>query len=142
MAVLQGYPYTVGLALTLIMMLIVAPVLKVRDLLKRWTSTHVPIVVEAKDYFDVVGDIQRVLRKGGLETTRARASWLLRWPTKVFTYFAGGAMEDLVADELTVLQSPKIEVLLHPSDLVIRGREEDVNRLQARSTGPASGRDS
>ena len=130
-AILRGYPYTVGLALTLVMMLIAAPIMKVRDLAKRWTSTHVPVVVEADDYFEVVGDVQRVLRVGGMETERARAGPLLRWPTKVFTTFAGGSVEDLVADELTVLQSEKIEVLLHPSDLVIRGREKDVMRAHA-----------
>ena len=129
-AVLKGYPYTIGLALTIVLMVIVAPIMKVRDMAKRWTATHVPIVVKAKDYFEVLGEVQRVLRKGQFETTRERASFLLRWPTKVFTFFAGG-MEDLVADELSVLRSPKIEVLLHPSDLVISGREHDVMRVHA-----------
>src|SRR5690349_13397398 len=35
-AVLRGYPYTIGLALTLAMMTIFAPVLKIRTLIKRW----------------------------------------------------------------------------------------------------------
>jgi hypothetical protein len=130
-AILRGYPYTLGLALTLVMMILVAPVMKVRDLLRRWDSTHVPIIVEAPDYLDVVGDVQRVLRAGGFETRRERAPWMLRAPTKVFTTFAGGAVENLVADQLTVLTSPKIEVLLHPSDLVIRGREHEVARARA-----------
>jgi hypothetical protein len=130
-AILKGYPYTVGLALTLVMMVLAAPILKVRDLVRRWTSTHIPIVVEGENYLAVVSDVQRVLREGEFETHREPASWLLRWPTKVFTLFAGGAVENLVADELTVLKSPKIEVLLHPSDLVVHGREEDVMRAHA-----------
>lgn len=130
-AVLRGYPYTVGLALTLVLMIVVAPVVKVRDLLRRWDSAHVAMVVEPKDYLDVVGDVQRVLRAGGFETHRERANWMLRAPTKVFTFFAGGAFENLVADRLTVLKSPKVEVLLHPSDLVIRGKERDVTRARA-----------
>ena len=36
--VLRGYPYTFGLALTLILMTIFAPVIKVRNMARRWTS--------------------------------------------------------------------------------------------------------
>src|ERR671925_2331055 len=56
-AVLKGYPYTVGLALTLAMMTIFAPVLKVRALLKRWTTEHVPVIVAPRDYDALVASV-------------------------------------------------------------------------------------
>jgi hypothetical protein len=130
-AILKGYPYTVGLAVTLVWMIVFAPVMKIRDVFRRWTGTHVPVVVRSEDYFDVLRDVERVLRDGGIETSRARASWMLRWPTRVFTFFAGGGTEDLVAKELTVLKYAQGEVLLHPSDLIVRGREESVTRVHA-----------
>jgi hypothetical protein len=130
-AILKGYPYTVGLALTLVMLLFIAPIVKIRDLARRWTSEHVPVIVESKDYFTVVGELQRVLREGGIETSRERAGLLLRLPTRVFTFFVSGSTEDLVAKELTTLRGENIEVLLHPSDLVISGREKDVLRARA-----------
>jgi hypothetical protein len=106
-AVLKGYPYTLGLALTLFM------------------------IVEADDYLDVVAELQQALRRGGYETQRPRAGWMLRWPTQVFTFFAGTAADSLVAAQLVTLTSARIEVLLHPADLVIRGRETDVARVRA-----------
>jgi len=130
-AILKGYSYTLGLALTLVMMLVVAPILKVRDLLRGWTSTHVPVMVRGPDYFEVIKAIEKVLRDGGYEATRDRASALLRWPTRAFTFFAGGSIDDFVAEELTVLKLPHAEVLLHPSDLVIRGKEDAVMRIHA-----------
>src|SRR5205823_4473476 len=78
-----------------------------------------------------VDDLQRVLARGGLETTRTRASWMLRAPTRLLTLFAGGAIKNLVADQMTVLARPDLEVLLHPSDLVVRGPERDVTRAHA-----------
>ena len=48
----------------------------------------------------------------------------MRQPTKVLTTLAGGAVDDLVADRLTELRSDRLEVLLHPSDLVVNGGEE------------------
>jgi hypothetical protein len=130
--VLKGYPYTVGLAVTLLMMTALAPILKARNLARRWTDEHVPVIIEPEDYRDVVTDVQAALRAGGVETTTQRASWMLRTPTKVLTLFAGGAVSNLVADELTVLKGDALEVLLHPSDIVISGRE--IEAAHARAT--------
>jgi hypothetical protein len=129
--VLKGYPYTLGVAITLIMMTVFAPIRKVRDLVRRWTSQHVAVIVEANDYLEVVGDLQQALARGGIETRREQASWMLRLPTKVLMFFAGGSIEKLVADQLTNLKADKVEVLLHPADMVISGRELDAAHARA-----------
>ncbi len=130
-AVLKGYPYTVGLALTLIMMTILAPVKKVRNLARRWTEHHVPVIVKADDYLTVVDDIQRALTAGGFPTERKRASWMLRMPTRFLGLFARTSIATLVADQLTRLTSDRAEVLVHPSDLVISGRDLDASHARA-----------
>jgi hypothetical protein len=123
-AVLRGYPYTVGLALTLVLMTIFAPLLKVRALVKRWTTEHVPVIVPPQDYDSVVDAVHAALAQNGVETERERASWMLRAPTKVLTMFASGAVAGLVADRMTALRNKELELVLHPSDLVISGRED------------------
>jgi hypothetical protein len=130
-SVLKGYPYTVALALTLIMMTALAPVIKVRTMIKRWTSRHIPVIVQSEQYLEVVSQIEKALDMGGFEVERQQASWMMRLPTKVLTTLAGGAVDDLVADHLTELRSDRLEVLLHPSDLVISGREKDTARATA-----------
>lgn len=129
--VLRGYPYTIGLALTLAMMTIFAPILKVRALLRRWTTEHVPVIVEPRDYGAVVDAVRAALADNGLPTERQRANWMLRAPTKVLTLFARDAVAGLVADRITALRSKVIEVILHPSDLVISGREATAARARA-----------
>src|SRR5437773_168934 len=128
---LQGYPFTLGLALTLTVMTIFAPVVRLRALARRWTIQHVPIIVKPEDYPDVVSDVQRALRAGGLETEPRPASWMLRMPTKFLALFARSAVAPLVADFLTTLVAPSIEVLVHPSDIVIMGRDLDAARARA-----------
>jgi hypothetical protein len=130
-AILRGYPYTVGLAITLVMLLVLAPVLKVRNILRRWTDRHVPVIVEPQHYPRVVQDLHHALERGGLSTRALPASWMIRVPTRVLTFFAGGSVKNLVAERLTTLVGPTIEILLHPSDLAISGRELDVARTQA-----------
>jgi len=129
--VLKGYPFTLGLALTLIVMTIFAPVIRLRALARRWTIQHVPIIVKPEDYPDVVSDVQRALRAGGLETEPRPASWMLRMPTKFLALFARSAVAPLMADFLTTLVAPSIEVLVHPSDIVIMGRDFDAARARA-----------
>jgi hypothetical protein len=130
-AALNGYPYTVALALTLILMTALAPIIKVRTMIRRWSTRHVPVIVEAEHYLEVVADVEQALDRGGFEVERQQASWMLRLPTKVLTTLAGGAIDDLVADQLTTLRSDRLEVLLHPSDLVINGAERDAARANA-----------
>jgi hypothetical protein len=130
-AVLRGYPYTVGFALTLIMLMVLVPILKIRNMLRRWADRHVPVIVKPQDYMGVVADVQRALAAGGIDTRQAQAGWMLRFPTKVLTVFAGRAIHKIVADNLSILVGREVEVLMHPSDLVIRGRELDVAHAQA-----------
>lgn len=130
-SVLRGYPYTIGLAVTLLLMLVFAPVLKVRDRLRRWSTQHVPVIVEPVDYPAVVDDLQDALRAGGIATARGRPSWMLRTPTRMLAFFAGSAVGDLVAENLTRLYAPNVEVLLHPSDMVVSGRAAHASRARA-----------
>jgi hypothetical protein len=132
--VLKGYPYTLGLALTLVLMTILVPFVKLRVIMKRWSSQHMPVLVEADDYLKVADQIERTLDQRGWSTQREQASWMLRFPTRLLTLFASGAIDDLVAKNLTVLSAPSLEVVLHPADLVINGKKEDVVHARAAIT--------
>jgi hypothetical protein len=129
--ILKGYPYTLALAITLVMMTVLAPIMKLRTIVKRWSTRHVPVIVESEDYLEVVADLEKALDAGGFQVERRPASAMLRFPTKVLTTLAGGAVDDLVADKLTSLESDRVEVLLHPSDVVISGKEKDAARANA-----------
>ncbi|MBI2941054.1 MAG: hypothetical protein HYY04_11520 [Chloroflexi bacterium] len=130
-ALLQGYPSTLGLALTLILMTVFAPVLEIRALVRGWTRQHIPVVARADDYLGVVAEVEKALRKGGLQARRRHASWMLRFPTRILALLAGRAMQNLVADNLTTLRTAEVEVLLYPADLVISGRETEAAQARA-----------
>lgn len=128
-AIGRGYPYTIGLALTLVVMTVFAPVMKVRDLARRWTTEHVPVVIPPEHYPVVVDEARRALAAGGLPTTPGRAPWMLRLPTAILTWFAGRSLGANVP--LQRLVGERSEILLHPSDLVISGREADAAHARA-----------
>ncbi len=126
-AVVRGYLYTLGLAMTLVLMIVVAPILKLRNVIRRWTAEHVPVIIEPDAYQDVVDDVEEALNATGVKTRRRPVTWLLRLPTKLL----GRAVGRVAAERLTRLVNDRIEVLLHPSDIVISGRATDAARVRA-----------
>ncbi|TAK33874.1 MAG: hypothetical protein EPO21_11670 [Chloroflexota bacterium] len=130
--VLRGYALTLGLAVTLLMLLVFAPIIKIQTLLRRWSSQHVPVIVEPKDYLSVVAEIQSALGNADWHTERHRESWMIRLPTTLVTFLAGGSLKSFIAERLVVLRSDKLEVALHPADMLVRGKESEV--VHARAT--------
>jgi hypothetical protein len=128
---LKCYPYTASLALILLVMAALTVVTRLRSRGQGWVEKHVPLIVEPDDYDDVLGEIGKVLENGGLPVRAGPAGWFLRVPSRILMAIAGPAVKDLIAERLTVLRSDKLEIVLHLSDLVLRGRERDVNRVRA-----------
>ncbi len=126
---LKGYPYTLGLALTMVIMVGVAPVMKLKDLARKWQTTHVPVLIDEKKYQKVVDEIRSLLEQGGYRTEPRPATRMIRWPSKILAALAGNTVSQFISSRLVSLQNRTIELLLHPSDLIIRGVEEDMIRV-------------
>ncbi len=137
-AILRGYPYALGVSITLLMLLIVAPFQKARALTRRWTTEHMPLMVESEDYLGIANQLAGALEAEGLKVRCHQASWMLRYPLKVVTTLAGGAVHDLVADNLTTLEWDRGEIVLYPSDVLISGSKEDVARTREALVEPLS----
>lgn len=130
-AVIRGYRYTLGVAVSLLMMSVIAPAIQIHNLLRRRTTRHIPVIVHGPDYAAVVDDVQRTLEAGGVTTERRRAGRALRFPAEVLSAIAGASTDRLVANELAQLIAPSVEVLLYPFDLMISGLPGDVSHVHA-----------
>jgi hypothetical protein len=130
-AMLRGYPYTLGLSFALLMMTIIAPIMKIRNLVRGQTSTHIAVVVPNDKYKNVVEEIRQALHVGGIDVTVAPAHWMVSLPTRVLTFFAKNQRQKYVANELVTLKGKELEFVPHPSDLMITGKEHDVARAHA-----------
>lgn len=131
LAVLRGYPYAAVLALVLLTMLIIAPVRKVRSIIKRWEDEHIAVVMQPGGYEQVAADIERALDGAGLEISRGRAPVILEMPSRLLAAVGGSSVSRLVPQRLFVLKNAELEVTLHPTDVAMSGRKEDVARSRA-----------
>lgn len=130
-AVLRGYPFALVLPLMLVLLALVGVWRKVRSLTRRWTDTHIPVIVKPGGYDAVLDDVVAGLRHADLDVDAADAGILLSGPPKLLDLIAGRGLGDLVPDRLMILRGRDLEVLVYPSDLAISGTKETVARARA-----------
>jgi hypothetical protein len=90
--VLRGYPYAAVLAVTLAVLLVVAPIRKVRSLIKRWEDAHIPMIVHPGGYERVADDLETALDASSLAVERAPAPWILEAPSKLLAVVGGSSV--------------------------------------------------
>lgn len=129
--VLRGYPFTLVLAITILLLAVVSLVRKARSLVKRWDDAHVPVIVKPGGYDRVLRDLQGVLEAAGLDVRPQAAPAVLSAPPRMLDAIAGRALGGLVPDRLMLLRSPELEVLVYPSDVAIAGTKVAVATARA-----------
>jgi hypothetical protein len=129
--VARGYPYAAVLAVTLAVLIVVAPIRRVRSLMKRWEDTHVPMIVQPGGYDRVADDLEAALAASGLQVDRASAPVFVETPSKLLALVGGPSVRSLVPDRLLVLRGHSLEVTIHPTDVAISGGRQEVARARA-----------
>ena len=129
--VLRGYPFTLVLAVTIVVLAGVALVRKLQSVAKGWEDAHVPVVVKPGGYDRVLASLERVLDEAGLDLTRKPAPALVSLPPKLLDRVAGRSLGGLVPDRLMLLVGRELEVLVYPSDVSITGTKGATARARA-----------
>jgi hypothetical protein len=129
--ILRGYPFTLVLALTIVVLGGVALVRKLRSLSKRWEDAHIPVVVKPGGYDGVLDALEGVLDRAGLDVIRKPAPAVVSLPPRLLDKVAGRALGGLVPDRLMLLAGRELEVLVYPSDVAISGTKTATARARA-----------
>ena len=129
--VLRGYPYAAVLAFVLLFLAIIAPIRKLRSIIKRWDDAHIPVVVKPGGYETVGNDLEAALDGAGLPIERAKAPGILETPSKLLAAVGGDSVKHLVPDRLLVLKNRDLEVTIYPSDIHMTGTKQLVARSRA-----------
>jgi hypothetical protein len=129
--VLRGYPYAAVLACVLLFLAVIAPIRKIRSIIKRWDDAHIPVVVKPGGYETVGNDLEAALDGAGLPIERAKAPVVLETPSKLLAAVGGNSVKHLVPDRLLVLKNRGLEVTIYPSDIHMTGTKQQVARSRA-----------
>ena len=131
LAVARGYPLTLVLAVTLVMLSVIALWTKALSLGRRWTDAHVPIVLKPGGYERLVAELDDALDRWGLPVDPVAAPRALSIPGRLLAAVGGPGVRALVPQRLLVLRRPDLQVLVYPSDVAMSGRRETVARARA-----------
>jgi len=129
--VLRGYPYAAVLSLVILFLLVVAPIFKLRTIIKRWEDAHIPIVIKPDAYERVASDLEAAVDGAGLDLARARAPRVLEAPSRLLAAVGGESVRRLVPDRIVMLRARDLEVTIHPSDVAMAGSKVGVARARA-----------
>ena len=127
----RGYPLAAGLALLLVFLGIIGLVRKVNSLARRWTDTHIPIVVKPGGYEQLAADLDKAISDAGIDIEPRDAPAVMVVPGKLLAVVAGTAIRGLLPDRLVRLVGRDVEVLIYPSDVAISGKQQVPARVQA-----------
>jgi len=128
---LRGYLLTPILAVLLLFLPAVGISRKARSVRHRWSDIHIPIVVKAKGYDQLVKDVQGVLDTAGLPVEARAAPRVLSLPALLLTSVAGSNVRKLRPDRLVELIAPDLRIGIYPSDLAISGPAHERARARA-----------
>lgn len=127
----RGYALAAGLALLLVFLGIIGLVRKVASLARRWTDTHIPIVVKPGGYEQLAADLDRAISDAGIDVEPRDAPAVMVVPGKLLATVAGTSVRGLLPDRLVRLVGKDIEVLIYPSDVAISAKQRITARAQA-----------
>jgi hypothetical protein len=127
----RGYPLAAGLSLMLVFLGIIGLGRKVTSLARRWTDTHIPIVVKPGDYERLVVDLDTAISDAGVDVSARDAPAVMVIPGQLLGRIAGQSVRGLVPDRLVRLVGKDVEVLIYPSDVAVAGRPMTAARVQA-----------
>ena len=129
--ILRGYPFTLVLALTIVVLAGVALARKLGSLSKRWDDAHVPVIIQPGGYERVLEALADVLDRAGLDVVTKPAPAIVSMPPRLLDKVAGRSLGGLVPDRLMLLAGRDLEVLVYPSDVAISGTESAMARARA-----------
>src|SRR4051794_1645741 len=103
---------------------------RVMSLIHRWQE-DVVVVAQPGKYEELVQDIEDALDQAEVPVDRKPAPVVLALPAKILGRIAGTGLADLVPDRLWRLVRKDLDVLVHPSDILVSGTKEEVARARA-----------
>lgn len=118
---LRGYLLTPLLDILLVFLAAVALSRKVRNARRRWSDTHISIVVKPDGYDRLVDDVQELLANAGLPVEAKTAPAVLSAPAWLLSKVAGPNVGRLRAERLVELRNVCLRIQVYPSDMAISG---------------------
>src|SRR5438552_354592 len=127
---LRGFQVTIALAVAFLLMLVLAPALKIADALTGRMDVRLPILATKGVGPELVDAMVAALAGYGIEMRRAQPPWPMTAPAGVLRKLGGRAFSSFVGEEALYRVGEGLQLNLNPNELLLRGKPAEVLRAQ------------
>jgi hypothetical protein len=133
-ALIYGYPLAIGYFIAFIITVVTVPLVKLASILRGWDDQHVYLQPRVGRYDRVLRELAEASARAGLVPEIEEVPTSMALSTKALRLFARGVVSPIVAEQVKCIRSEGLELYLYPSDLLLRGKEENVAMVRAMLT--------
>ena len=128
---LRGFPITLALATAFLMMLVVAPILRIVTVLQRREVVRMPALMDRSKTTATMAVLAEVLATHGLPLHPARAPWYLTAPSKIMLKIGGAVFARMSSEQVEYRASSDLALMVLANETVLRGKLEAVGHARA-----------
>jgi len=121
----RGIPMTLGVAASFCIVFVSVPLRRLTAIVRRQVDLDIPLVTDADGHAEVAQQVADTLGRHGFEVRPIRPPWTVNAPSRILSRMGGRSFRDYVPKDFTAFRGPKLEVLLYPNGLRLRGSEQD-----------------
>jgi hypothetical protein len=121
----RGIPITLAIAASFLIVFITVPLQRLLSMMRRQVDINVPLVTDAKGYPLVADEIAGTLSRHGVEVVPTAPGWTVTAPSRILSLLGGPSFDAYVPRRFTQFRGPRLEVMLYPNGLLLRGSEQE-----------------
>ncbi len=122
---LRGIPITIAIAVSFFLVFVTVPMQRIASMVRRRLDVHVPLVTDARAYQVVAAEIAATLNRHNFAVAAREPPWWLTAPSRVLLGLGGSSFRAYIPERLAYFRGPRLDIVLYPNGLLLRGREQD-----------------
>jgi hypothetical protein len=131
---LRGFPITFALAMAFLLMVVVAPILKIATIVRRRQIVRLPALMEKGATTEAALALVSKLEGHGMELRPSKAPWHMVAPSRILLKIGGPAFASIASETVEYYKNKDLAVAVLPNETIIDGTGDNVARAHALAT--------
>jgi len=128
---LRGFPITLALACAFLMMLVVAPILRLATVLRGREIVRIPALMDKGITALTMEALVAELERNGIVLRSAKPPWYQTAPAMILLKIGGRAFAAMASEHVEYRRHQELEVTVLPNETILRGKPVLVGRARA-----------
>ena len=128
---LRGFPITLALASAFLLMLVVAPILRLATVARRREVVRVPALMDRAATAETMAALADELGRHRIALRRAEAPWHMTAPSRIMLKIGGAAFSSMANEHVEYRKNDALSVAVLANETILRGNPDEVARAHA-----------